>query len=123
MSWKNEIPPVRLRRAVPVFLPRTGRKGVVTLVLRGDLAPGGEGCGVSWNDECENAQEVFDSFALRVDLSDPQGMAYALQLVGPEVTPTILERFIRASCGDLDRATVALALQKARAVQRILALL
>lgn len=111
-TWLEEMPVLPLARGVPV---RQGdRKGLVVLVIRGNLAPGGEGCEVAWDDgEHITAGGLVDSVDLRVDLDDPQGFGYALRCYaqrreGSGPSPlTWMPRYLNSQTTDDDRLALA----------------
>jgi len=80
MSWKTRIKALPLTECVPV-ITRDGRRGIVTVVLRGCLEPGGEGCEVAWDDgeHLTTGADAIDSVDLLVNLALPHGFGYGLQ--------------------------------------------
>jgi len=79
-TWLGRMPAMSLARSVPVITPE-GRKGIVTIVLRGDLVSGGEGVEVAWDDgeHGTTGKDVVDSVDLRVDIDDTVGLDYVVR--------------------------------------------
>ena len=73
-----------LAESVPI-MDAKGRRGIVVIVLRGELTPGGEGCGVCWDGHGYDGHKITDSVDLRVNLNHPQGFGYALRWLNMRV--------------------------------------
>jgi hypothetical protein len=122
MTWLDVMPAIPLARSVPVARGRA--RGVVELVLRGQLRAGGEGCQIAWDDEdgahrSTTGADLADSYSLRVDLDDPQGFAYAMgeavrrgvDVQPEEISENIVRRHFWKQTTDADRLALATALR------------
>ena len=119
-TWLDEMQAMPLARGVCVAHPANGRRGIVAMVLRGPLEPGGEGCSVLWDDAGDqpDLHTLYDSVGLVVDLSTANGFGYALRWALARVGPSwsgargmwssgLISRHLEGQTTDADRLALA----------------
>jgi len=123
-TWQD-APPIRpLAGSVPVVLPETGQRGIVTEAIRNDQGDV-DAVSICWSSGVQMLcylDEAPWADGLHVDLDRSQGFAYALQLWQSTVDwslmynqpADLIERHLRGTTTEADKRAVYHAYRKTR---------